>query len=61
MLVLSLRFGLSVMALTQAAVYGVDHRTAGIASALLNSSQQLGVALALALLAGVAESVTARQ
>jgi predicted MFS family arabinose efflux permease len=58
MLVLALGFGLGVMALTQAAVYGVDHDNAGIASALLNSAQQLGVALGLAVLAGVAATVT---
>jgi EmrB/QacA subfamily drug resistance transporter len=59
MLLLALGFGLGVMALTQAAVYDVDEDTAGIASALLNSAQQLGVALGLAVLAGVAATVTA--
>jgi len=54
MLVIALGFGLGVMALTQAAVYGVDADKAGIASALLNSAQQIGVALGLAVLAGVA-------
>ncbi|WP_309066563.1 MFS transporter [Microbacterium sp.] len=57
--VLAVGFGLGVMALTQAAVYRVDHDKAGIASALLNSAQQIGVALGLALLAGVAATVTA--
>lgn len=47
------------MALTQAAVYHVDQAKAGIASALLNSAQQLGVAIGLAVLAGVAAIVTA--
>lgn len=59
MLVLALGFGLGVMTLTQAAVYGVDTDKAGIASALLNSAQQIGVALGLAVLAGVAATVTA--
>lgn len=59
MLVLALGFGLGVMALTQAAVYDVDDDKAGIASALLNTAQQLGVALGLAVLAGVAATVTA--
>jgi predicted MFS family arabinose efflux permease len=60
MLILALGFGLGVMALTQAAVYHVDADKAGIASALLNSAQQIGVALGLAVLAGVAAAVTAR-
>jgi hypothetical protein len=47
------------MALTQAAVYDVDHERAGIASALLNTAQQLGVALGLVVLASVAATVTA--
>jgi EmrB/QacA subfamily drug resistance transporter len=60
MLVLALGFGLGVMALTQAAVYHVDPDKAGVASALLNSAQQVGVAVGLAVLAGVAATVTAR-
>ncbi|WP_219815394.1 MFS transporter [Arthrobacter sp. B0490] len=58
-LVVALGFGLGVMALTQAAVYRVEPDKAGIASALLNSAQQIGVALGLAVLAGVAATVTA--
>lgn len=60
MLILAIGFGLGVMALTQAAVYDVDPDKAGIASALLNSAQQIGVALGLAVLAGVAATVSAR-
>ncbi|CAL9667166.1 putative MFS-type transporter EfpA [Streptomyces sp. enrichment culture] len=60
MFVLALGFGLGILALTQAAVYGVDADKAGIASALLNSAQQIGVALGLAVLAGVAATVTAQ-
>ena len=45
--------------MTQAAVYDVDPDRAGIASALLNSAQQIGVALGLTVLAGVAATVTA--
>ncbi|GAA3152752.1 MFS transporter [Planomonospora alba] len=60
MFVLALGFGLGVLALTQAAVYHVDADKAGIASALLNSAQQIGVALGLAVLAGIAATVTAR-
>ena len=59
MLLLALGFGLGVIALTQAAVYRTDPDKAGIASALLNSAQQIGVALGLAVLAGVAATVTA--
>lgn len=59
MFILALGFGLGVIALTQAAVYRVDHDKAGIASALLNSAQQIGVALGLALLAGIAATVSA--
>ncbi|MEV4732359.1 MFS transporter [Saccharopolyspora sp. NPDC049426] len=61
MFVLALGFGLGVMALTQAAVYRVDSDEAGIASALLNSAQQIGVALGLAVLASVAATVSASQ
>lgn len=59
MLVLALGFGLGVIALTQAAVHRVEPDKAGIASALLNTAQQLGVALGLAVLAAVAATTTA--
>jgi EmrB/QacA subfamily drug resistance transporter len=59
MIVIALGFGLGVIALTQAAVYQAGADKAGIASALLNSAQQIGVALGLAVLAGVAATVTA--
>jgi hypothetical protein len=59
MLFSALGFGLAVMALTQAAVYHVDGDKAGVASALLNSAQQIGVALGIAVLAGVAATTTA--
>ncbi|MGC5225074.1 MFS transporter [Micromonospora sp. DT81.3] len=59
MLIVALGFALGVIALTKAAVYSVDADKAGIASALLNSAQQIGVALGLAVLAGVAATVTA--
>lgn len=60
MLLIALGFGLGAIALTQAAFYGVASDRAGIASALLNSAQQIGVALGLAILAGVAASITAK-
>lgn len=59
MFVLAGGFGLGVIALTQAAVYHVDQDKAGIASALLNSAQQIGVALGLAVLAAVAATISA--
>ncbi|GAA1434274.1 MFS transporter [Microlunatus lacustris] len=59
MLVLALGFGLGVIALTQAAVGRIAPDRAGTASALLNSAQQIGVAVGLALLAGIAASTTA--
>jgi EmrB/QacA subfamily drug resistance transporter len=58
MFVLALGFGLGVIALTQAAVYHTQSHEAGVASALLNSAQQIGVALGLAVLAGIAATVT---
>ncbi|MCQ6272276.1 MFS transporter [Pseudarthrobacter sp. R1] len=58
MFFLALGFGLGVIALTQAAVYNTASHEAGIASALLNSAQQIGVALGLAVLSGIAATVT---
>ncbi|MCX8455042.1 MFS transporter [Paenarthrobacter ureafaciens] len=58
MFILALGFGLGIIALTQAAVYHTKDTEAGIASALLNSAQQIGVALGLAVLAGVAATVS---
>ncbi|WP_396290644.1 MFS transporter [Curtobacterium sp. KT1] len=60
MLVIAVGFGIGVIALTQAAVYRVEPDKAGIASALLNSAQQIGVALGLAILASIAATITAR-
>ncbi|MDQ2651446.1 MAG: MFS transporter [Chloroflexota bacterium] len=52
-------FGMSAVTLTLTAVYGVKPEDSGIASALLNAAQQLGVALGLALLSTVSVTVTA--
>lgn len=60
MFLLGLGFSLGILALIQAAVYRVDEDKAGIASALFNSAQQIGVALGLAVLAGIAATITAR-
>ncbi|HVE74963.1 MAG TPA: DHA2 family efflux MFS transporter permease subunit [Mycobacteriales bacterium] len=51
--------GLAFVALTSAAVAGVPHEDAGIASALLNAGQQIGGALGLAILTAVSTSRTA--
>jgi EmrB/QacA subfamily drug resistance transporter len=59
MFLLAVGFGSVAVTLTQAAVYRVDPDKAGIASALLNSAQQIGVALGLAVLAGIAATVSA--
>lgn len=50
--------GLAFVALTSAAVAGVPHEDAGIASALLNAGQQVGGALGLAVLAAVSSGRT---
>ncbi|NYI45019.1 hypothetical protein BJ993_002099 [Nocardioides aromaticivorans] len=58
MFLLAVGFGFGVMALTQAAVYDVPEDRAGVAAAVLNAAQQVGVGLGLALLAGVAAAAT---
>jgi EmrB/QacA subfamily drug resistance transporter len=50
--------GLSFVPVTIAAVAGVEEREAGLASGLINTAQQVGGALGLALLATVANSRT---
>lgn len=53
MLVLSVGMGLTFIPLTLTAVSGVDSRDSGIASALLNTAQQVGGSVGLAILATV--------
>lgn len=51
-------FGMGVVSLTLTAVQGVKAQETGIASALLNASQQVGVAFGLAILSSIAMSTT---
>lgn len=53
---IALGAGMSFVALTIAATAGVPGREAGLASGLINTSQQIGGALGLAILSGVAAS-----
>ena len=58
-LILALGMGLSFVAVTVAATSGVPDKEAGLASGLINTSQQLGGALGLAVLTVVASTTTA--
>ena len=57
-IVLPLGAGMSFLAVTNAATAGVESNDAGLASALLNTAQQVGGALGLALLATIATAET---
>ena len=57
-LVLGLGFGISFVAITVAATSGVPAQEAGLASGLINTSQQVGAALGLAVLSVVAGATT---
>jgi EmrB/QacA subfamily drug resistance transporter len=54
----ALGLGLAFVSMTVAAVSGVEGHEAGLASGLINTSQQVGGALGLAILAAVANSKT---
>lgn len=56
MFVAALGLGMSFVPLTLGAVSGVAHQDTGIASALLNTAQQIGGALGLAILTTVSTS-----
>jgi len=57
-IILACGFGLSFVAITVAATSGVPKHEAGLAAGLINTSQQIGGALGLAILAVVAHSAT---
>jgi EmrB/QacA subfamily drug resistance transporter len=57
-LLAAIGLGLAFVTSTIAAVSGVEEHEAGLASGLINTSQQVGGALGLAVLASVANSVT---
>ncbi len=59
LLVIPLGMGLTLMPVTAAATSGVPARETGLASGLINTAQQMGGALGLAILSGVVTSVTA--
>ncbi|MET7358828.1 MFS transporter [Streptomyces sp. NPDC005562] len=56
MFVTALGLGMGFVPMTLGAVSGVDHQETGIASALLNTAQQIGGALGLAVLATISTS-----
>lgn len=60
MILLGLGMGATFISATIAATSGVDKHEAGLASGLLNTSQQIGGSVGLAVLTGIAASSTAR-
>src|SRR5262245_3489649 len=58
MLLAAVGLGLAFVSMTVAAVSGVEPHEAGLASGLINTSQQIGGALGLAILATIANSTT---
>lgn len=59
MIIMALGMGATFVAVTIAATSGVRHDESGVASGLLNTSQQVGGAIGLAVLTGIATSASA--
>lgn len=60
LLLLGFGMGATFVSVTIAATSGVPHHESGLASGILNTSQQVGGALGLAVLTGIATSATTR-
>lgn len=58
LMMLGFGMGATFVSVTIAATSGVPHHEAGLASGILNTSQQVGGALGLAVLTGIATSIT---
>jgi hypothetical protein len=58
-IVMSIGIGFAFVALSSTALVGVDERDAGVASALVNTTQQVGGSLGTALLNTIAATATA--
>jgi predicted MFS family arabinose efflux permease len=59
LLIMPIGLGLSFVSVTIAATAGVPGRESGLASGLINTSQQIGGSIGLAILSGIAASATA--
>lgn len=59
MIIMGLGMGATFVSVTIAATSGVPHHESGLASGLLNTTQQIGGALGLAILTGIAASASA--
>jgi len=60
LILMAIGMGFTFVAVTVAATSGVPHKQSGLASGLLNTAQQIGGALGLAVLSGLAASATTR-